>query len=58
MAKPACVKCGGTEFERQYGVVHPNRGVYFINCSSCGGVVSVIDRDTESAIEKLEQNAR
>jgi translation initiation factor 2 beta subunit (eIF-2beta)/eIF-5 len=56
MAKPTCVRCGGTEFERQYGVVS-NKAVYFINCSSCGGV-SVIDRTTEDAIEKIERKVR
>lgn len=54
MAQPTCVKCGSTEFERQYGVVS-DKGVYFINCSACGGVVGVIIRDTEDAIEKIKR---
>ena len=57
MAKPTCMKCSGTEFERQYGVVS-NKGVFFINYSSCGAVINVIDKATEDAIEDIERKVR
>jgi len=46
MAISKCIKCDGTKFELKSGsVFNPfNRmsiKVYFVQCASCGGVVSV-----------------
>jgi predicted nucleic-acid-binding Zn-ribbon protein len=44
MASSTCVKCGSTSFEIKLNTPHgSNFKIYFVQCSSCGGVVGVTD---------------
>jgi len=44
MAMSTCVKCGGHSFEIRENEPHDSRfKLMFVQCSSCGGVVGVID---------------
>lgn len=44
MAKSTCVKCGGSRFEMTENSPANSRYKFmFIQCSSCGGVVGVVD---------------
>ena len=45
MAKPKCVKCDSTTFEHKLTKVDDE--IYnFIQCSTCGAVVGVIERES------------
>jgi len=51
MALSTCVKCDGHNFEIKE--VSPNNGsfkYYFVQCSSCGGVVGVVEYYNTGAI--------
>jgi uncharacterized Zn finger protein len=42
MAMSRCAKCGGTSFElAEANIKHARFKHYFVQCSSCGAVVSV-----------------
>lgn len=44
MAMSTCVKCGSTRFEIKLAEPHnSNFKVNFVQCSSCGGVVGVME---------------
>jgi predicted nucleic-acid-binding Zn-ribbon protein len=44
MALPTCVKCGSTLFEtKEVTPRGSNFKLNFVQCSSCGGVVGVLD---------------
>jgi len=44
MALSTCIKCGGTLFETKEATPrNSNFKLTFIQCSSCGGVVGVMD---------------
>ena len=44
MASSTCVKCDGRSFEVKLAEPHGgNFKYYFVQCSSCGGVVGVTD---------------
>ena len=43
MAISKCIKCGGTIFElREANIQNARYKMYFVQCSSCGGVVGAI----------------
>lgn len=44
MAQSTCVKCGNTRFEmKEQSPVSSNYKYLFIQCTSCGGVVGVVE---------------
>lgn len=44
MADSICVKCGNAEFEaREVSPSGTERTLLYVQCSSCGGVVGVLD---------------
>ncbi|MNS96059.1 hypothetical protein D3C72_1303410 [compost metagenome] len=44
MATSSCIKCGSTNFEiKENSPKGSNYKFMFIQCSSCGGVISVMD---------------
>jgi hypothetical protein len=55
MAMSTCVKCGGSFFELAEAEPHGSEiKVYFVQCSSCGGVVGIMDYyNTALTIDKL-----
>ncbi len=54
MATPTCIKCGGKIFELQgYDIPHTFIHVEFIQCATCGGVVSMSDSNIICLINKF-----
>ncbi|MDP4266234.1 MAG: hypothetical protein Q8880_02215 [Bacteroidota bacterium] len=55
MAEPSCPKCCNKTFESKSMKVnnHPNQ-IFFIYCSSCGYIISLIDK-TKIPNEKVIQ---
>lgn len=54
MATATCIKCGGTHFERKDVSLkrfHPK--LSFVHCSSCGGVVGVLDPSVAQELSKI-----
>ena len=46
MALSTCIKCGGSSFEMKEATPRGSAFVLmFVQCSSCGGVIGVIDCD-------------
>lgn len=44
MASPTCIKCGNSTFEvKENAPKNSNFKIMFIQCTSCGGVVGVMD---------------
>lgn len=60
MAYSTCVKCGSNRFEiRENTPAGSNYKLMFIQCSSCGGVVGVMDYYNIGAkIEELEKRIK
>lgn len=58
MARSTCVKCGGSMFETvEQSPRGSNFKLIFIQCSSCGGVVGVMDYFNIGAkVENLEKD--
>ena len=43
MASSSCIKCGGFSFElREAKVAKASYKIYFVQCTSCGGVVNAM----------------
>ena len=56
MATPTCVKCGGTQFERQEVSLKRSRPkLTFVQCTGCGGVVGVLDDSTAEELREMRK---
>ena len=58
MADSTCVKCGNTEFEVREGTPSgTERTLLYVQCSSCGGVVGVVENDDLGTMMRQQNSA-
>lgn len=59
MATSTCIKCNSTTFEvKETKVIGSPHIILFIQCSSCGGVVGLIDAKHDAILERLFEKIR
>lgn len=58
MAMSTCVKCGGQFFEvRENSPFNSNFKLFFVQCTTCGGVVGVTDYyNTGAQLEQIKKH--
>jgi hypothetical protein len=56
MATPTCLKCGGTQFEhKEVSLKRFRPKLTFVQCSSCGGVVGVLDHSMAEELREMRK---